>query len=181
MFVMIPKNASRSMALAIQSMGLPCIVVEGQHRPFIPFATKFRASYSKYKGFKRLAVVRNPYDRMVSLYHWRGNQEKDFNDWLCEDKMNMNPKDMVGWPFEINLTKMPQILWFNGFKFDTIRFENLLIDWWHYCDRNGLPKIKPDHHHKTDREPYQNYYNRKGKDWIERYFADDLRRFGYDF
>ena len=128
----------------------------------------------------KFAVVRNPWDRMVSLYSFlreRGHIQMHigFRFWLLA-----KPK----LPSRSRKKSVPQSRWFfDGDRqiVDSVfRFENL----------DELRKALSGHlvqpiifysYKKTDHGDYREYYDAKTRAWVNTVYEEDIERFGYVF
>lgn len=135
------------------------------------------------------AFIRNPYDRVVSHYHYRvqTNQTNlavesiDFNKWV---KLAYGEKDREY--YNNPLMFMPCLDWIADENqkiliSKTCRFEKLHRDFYYVCSRIGIKPIKLLHLKKSSRDDYQRYYNDESIEIISSHFAKDLERFGYGF
>lgn len=123
--------------------------------------------------------VRNPWDMLVSKYHFRKKQKMDefkqkqllFAEWLD-----------FALTCSYHLTK--QYLWIktNGqIELDFIgRFENLRNDFQFVSQKVGLNKELP-HVNKTRHDHYSMYYTSKMVDKVRKECCEDIRLFGYEF
>lgn len=144
----------------------------------------------KFEKFFKFCFVRNPWDRMVSLYHYaretgirrtkeRGLKlnafqqnvvENSFSDWILTGKLGP-----------------PQTSWFLSAR------GQLLVDFIGRLERidEDLQKLSKildidfsTNLHKantTKRESYQNYYNDTTRQIIAEKFAKEIELFGYEF
>jgi hypothetical protein len=142
------------------------------------------------------AFVRNPWDKVVSHYHYRrrtgriykrsydgsgrGDPEIGFRDWVeraygAHDPMYYNHPQ----PF------MAQTLWINDEEDRCLvsfvgRFERLADDFQQVCRELGvkasLPHVKPSPH-----AHYRELYDDATRDIVARRFASDIDTFGYTF
>lgn len=155
--------------------------------------------------YRSVAVIRNPWDRMVSFYEFSKYCEKnefgknggailmgepskqmDFNEWMLHahkyywitttyDKFNS-----VRQPFWFTpLT--PQTIWLPQDPDILIRYEKL---------GEGYQKLhnimqtdaKIPHIFKTEKHgSYREYYNDQSRELVAKYFALDIDRWGYTF
>jgi len=136
------------------------------------------------------AVVRNPWDRVVSQYHYRlqmakasGRREtRSFPEWVraCfgdpeeRGRMSGNP-----------IFYQPQTAWLQDkdgrIIVDRIlKFETLAYDFAELCRELGLHCRLP-HLKASRRGPYQQYYDRETIALVARWFADDIAMFGYTY
>jgi hypothetical protein len=133
-------------------------------------------------------IVRNPWDRVVSQYHYRMRVGKNdlasrkvaFGDWVRLVFRELDPRYrneplmfVPQWDWTVDGGGKP-LLDFVG------RFENLEGDFAHICSRIGrnveLPHVNP-----TRRGPYREYYDPETEELVRNAFAVDLERFDYSF
>ena len=145
-------------------------------------------------GFS-FSFVRNPWDRVVSLYHWRvkTNQTQlaerpvPFSDWVVRSFGEQNPAY-----YDKPRMFMQQIDWLTDFEpgrrgeilVDFVgRYENLELHYDHIISASKsnqakpLPHMKPSERNKN----YVPYYAPQTAEIIADWFADDIREFGYVF
>lgn len=157
------------------------------------------------------AVIRNPFDRVVSEYFYRrrrydsgdrnahlANLEKSFEDWTLSTFREGEFRtraffEKTGVPFNENnmigdrlLWFLPQVLWLGDdqgrpLALDVLRFENLESDWAAFARKYGIPGTLR-RLNASAREPgYRNYYSDETRDLIADYYQQDLEAFGYSF
>ncbi len=132
------------------------------------------------------AIVRNPWDKVVSQYHYRQQIERlgenggDFKLWLKSTYR-------VPYPGKGKVPKMlwPQSDWITD-KDGVIlcnfvgRFESLPSDFTEICGRirrnATLPHIKGSKH-----LGYRDYYDEQGIEIVRKRYAKDIQNFGYEF
>lgn len=145
----------------------------------------------------KFCVVRNPWERMVSLFEHRlrkidrltngvpRNSPEDkallrrgFDAWLLNTK---NVSDSV-------LTRMPQLRWIQdaqgmGVCDTIIRIENYDDEIATVCERVGLPKIDLPRRNTSGKDPhsYRDYFSPESREFISEHFAEDIREFGFVF
>ncbi|MCG3119056.1 MAG: hypothetical protein ALAOOOJD_01384 [bacterium] len=141
-----------------------------------------------WKKLFSFAIVRNPWDRVVSHYHYRvmtnqtalGTKAVDFNEWVklaygdnAPEYYNKPKMFMPQWHWLID-ENGKQAVNFIG------RFENLQADFAKIClllNREAeLPHLK-----KSDRGDYRQYYNDASLAIVGRWFQTDIEKFGYQF
>lgn len=155
----------------------------------------------RFEKYFKFAFVRNPWDRVVSLYlnkisnplggksiSHRGEELFYKYRWW---KKSMSFKDFV-----IAISKTPDIyseLHFksqHNFIYDKKgnlladfigRFENLDKDFDHVCRKINIPKVNIPHDNSTTRNHYSTYYNKETKKLIAERYKKDIRLFGYVF
>jgi hypothetical protein len=119
----------------------------------------------------KFACVRNPWDRLVSLYFspHKGNVEFDRKKFL--DIVKNTKKGMQS----VYVTE--------GGRLATdylIRFENLASDFARVCDRLGIEAELP-HVNKSKHLQYREYYDNKTRNLVYKLYRDDIELFGYEF
>jgi hypothetical protein len=203
----IPKTAGTSIAGALIAQGfveLPFVEkyslvnvnckLRGIHRPSKHAKArdiKLAIGNKNWEKYFTFAIVRNPWDLMVSSYNWwlqKGNQwEKMRQDVDAIRKMNFSEfiqsrygSQMINeqygclkdWICDANGMIMVD---FVG------KFENLADDWAFICKQLGLEQSDLPHANKTKRSAYREYYDCQSKEIIERRFAWAIQKFGYEF
>lgn len=142
-----------------------------------------------YNNYKKIAVVRNPWDRIVSLYFspHAGRTKFDQNEFIKVIK------SCHTLPFYLNLISPVEHLFsklgfFKGIKYDLcdqidyfLRFENLNSDYEKLCNEIGIDYIPLVVRNKSKRLPYQDYYTPKTMDLVKRKFKCEIDTFGYEF
>ncbi len=134
------------------------------------------------------AFVRNPWDRVVSQFHYRRerdltglrSQEVEFREWIGLVFADRNP---------LYLDKarmfMPQVEWIadgqGNIMVDYVgRFERLEEDFGEVCRRIGREAVLP-HVKASTRSHYREYFDDATADLVGRWYAADVERFGYCF
>ena len=137
---------------------------------------EYRAALGE-KEFRRLykfAVVRNPWDRMVSYYFSPSRQvegwdPKAFKKLILRtlsvaDHLRLgSEKD----PFA-NMDRM-------------MRFESLADDFRLVCSELDIPPALLPEYNRSSREHYWRYYDDELKTLVRKRFAPEIERFGYRF
>ena len=205
-FIHIPRTGGSSFSEYIRNYCTARKNLGKEHGEFIEFShaplwqaqrTYFRNRDDWDKYFK-FAIVRNPYDRLVSLFcHLvgRGNTRwgGEFKNMMMEldidstwaEYQRFRYGQAVFWPAKMYLCHYDTPMYD-----DTIEFTNVQSATVDFASRFGLkiPLIdydsKPDrypHVNRSDRKPYQDYYDSFSKSVIEKRFGWELERFGYKF
>ena len=133
----------------------------------------------------KFSVVRNPWDRAISFWHWRDREKT--NDWLQYLNEDVkHPKSFL-WTFThmpvLSITKQLQI----NKKFDIdylIPYENLSVGYKEVCDRLNikpidLPRAKSGY--RDPKIPYHRFYTTTTKNIIDEIYKDDIDNFEYKF
>ena len=134
------------------------------------------------------AVVRNPWDKVVSHYHYRvltnqtglGANTIGFNQWV---KRTYGEQD----PTFYNNPKMfmPNIGWIadeqnNILVNKVIRFENLDTEFDEVCGELRL-SVELPHVKKSKHNHYSRYYDQDTIQIVSEWFKSDIDAFGYQF
>ena len=194
LFIHVPKAAGRSLSTRLGgvSKSLPA------HAPlwWIPPETR--------QGRFTFGFVRNPWDRMVSLYSFQSTKairpgetaeyqahirSIGFAKWLMEDQMLM-PQD-TNWQSDdlAPMQRRSQLWWVNGCDF-VGRVETLDEDFASITPRLTLPRTWRDiigvaprikHRNRSVRADYRGYYDSATSKFVELHFAPEIERFGYRF
>ena len=138
---------------------------------------------SSWQDYYSCAVVRNPYDRLVSLFHdFKSNRgfikAGSFDDFVL-NKLKQN------WIHDIHFK--PQIEFVTDrdgtlIIDDVFRFEDGVQEIFSYlCGRLSLPLGKVGHARKGKRDEFTKYYsNKKVIDIVNSVYEKDFELFGYD-
>ena len=167
-FIHIPKNAGTSIEEYFMLRRTQLAIQHGRHDTIKQIKSKYPGIYDSYKKF---AVVRNPYDRMVSWYSFlKGNSSKEvvpFNEWIKDHSKLWHiddPKYFVG----------PQYVWINE-TVSILKYENLKEDLNNFFNKEiDLPIIN-----KSKRKDYLSYYNEESLDIVYNKHKEDFKRFNY--
>ena len=157
------------------------------------------------------AVIRNPFDRVVSEYFYRkrrydagdrnahlSNLDKSFEDWTLAtfrdgelrarpffevEGIAFNERNMIG---DRLIWFLPQMDWLSDGQGrllvrDLLRFENLEWDWGHFAEKYALPVRLPRRNASKRRRSYRPYYSTETRNLVGDYYREDLEAFGYDF
>lgn len=149
----------------------------------------------KWNAAYKFAVVRNPWDKMVSHYKHNiktkpstmriggvtSREMISFNDWLACTLGPVKNRKYYNRPQHF----LPQVEWLKDnhgeIKFDKIiRFESLASDYLQVADVLGL-KVELPHLNSTERTSYRKFYTPETRKLVENWFKDDIELFGYQF
>lgn len=133
-------------------------------------------------------VIRNPWDKVVSHYHYRvmtnrtglGERPIDFSEWVRRAYRDRESEYLDDPRFF-----MPQLDWITDGEgrilIDFIvRFENLQEDFEVVRQRLKLNQSLP-HKKQSRRGDYRDYYDDESKAIVRDCFSPDIERFGYEF
>lgn len=196
-FIHIPKTAGTSVRSALKTADFPhksegTRWIYHKHTPALTI--KRNISNSIWDSHFKFAFVRNPWDLMVSSYHWwlrkgklfdkstaqkatQVEQCSDFKEFLLSDfgSTHINEfeaKDLSHWLCDEN---GEIIVDFVG------KVENLERDLEYVFNQLGTscPKLKV--RNASQRDIYQKYYDRETKENIENRFKWTIETFNYEF
>lgn len=172
-FVHIPKSGGTSIGTWLEG---PVMIGHPRMEDLLPYKTN-QVTFT---------VVRNPWDRAVSAYHYLFCTEKEttFQSYIDKGKPTFEE-------FIKNLgTVTTQEVWFNGLntQCDWIRggvdhilkFENLEEDFKIIQNITGNFKPLP-HLNKSNHKNYREYFTPETRDIIAQVFKEDIERFNYVF
>jgi hypothetical protein len=139
-----------------------------------------------WQRYFKFAFVRNPWDWMVSTYHYhlqsfvlrearpdiylRAAQYKDFRAWVrATIRARECPADFLS--DEIGVVQMD----FIG------RFEHFQQDFDRVCDHVGLPRMLLPMENRSEHDHYSCYYDDETREIVRRHFYRSVSMFGYRF
>ena len=154
-----------------------------------PLCKMYRNLFFPLEEYFQFTFVRNPFDRILSLFFYLVKDEKrvdaDFSSFV---------KNQVCW--KMNESKnvisrsgkrrhyCPQIMWFENYKKDNFyigRFENFQEDFNIVCDKIGIPQQILPHENKTKHKHYTEYYDDETRQIVAEKYAKDIEYFNYEF
>ena len=174
-FIHIPKNAGTSIRNSFELEGYDQKVAKKRY-PHDP-SSKIRkyCGEESWNTFFKFAIVRNPYDRLVSYYHFhkspqynypaRANTFK-FNEWI-DRGLDSNMRKTQTWYLDENIDYIG-------------RYENLHLDWEIICDNIGIEPYKLPNYNVSNHKEWEMYYNKDTKKVVNKIFQDDFEQFRYD-
>ncbi len=178
-FIHINKTGGSSIEHALR---VPLI-----HEP----ATIFREKIGVDRWQRRFsfAIVRNPWDRTVSHYHYRQMTDQtglrdgalSFSDWVKKVYVEQSPEYVD--EEKMFLTQTDWVTDEEGrIMVDYIgRFEQLDEAWSEICRRLNRSDTALPHVKKSSRQNYRDYYDQDTRDIVGNFFKVDVENFGYSF
>ena len=134
------------------------------------------------------AFVRNPWDRVVSQYHWRKRSDQTdlktspipFRTWVSEVFRDRSPRY-----YDDPKMFMPQLDWISDPAGKVLvdfvgRFEKLPEDFRIVCDLVDV-RVRLPHLNKADRRAYREYFDRQSARVVEDWYRKDVEHFHYSF
>lgn len=126
----------------------------------------------------KFTIVRNPYDRLVSAWHWRrdivGDVTSSFRDFAISRPYEWSTQYFLGnehMTFTESLSRLDCI----------VRFECLAHEMKEISHRIGLDFKNYPHANKSNRRDYRAYYDTELVDAIARKYATEINYFGFRF
>lgn len=143
----------------------------------------FQCSWSSFYSF---AFVRNPWDRIVSLYEYQ--RTHTYGIFINFDQTHIMARNYTfsEW-MDINIKMkksryfgIPQSKWVDGVT-DIYRFEDFTESCKHLCEIIGV-EHQAFHENKTLRKHYKEYFSKQLHiDFVAELDSFVVNRFGYDF
>jgi len=136
---------------------------------------------SDFKKMFRFAFVRNPWDRIVSLYHWGVQmqpswKQQNFRDWLKTYYLAGWSDLPIGWGLQCSFLQVGNVL---GATY-VGRFETIEQDFRTVCAVIGVEATLP-RKWATEHRSYREYYDRTSQEAIGTVCEEDIDRFSYVF
>lgn len=193
-FIHIPKCAGTSIHVALKTI---------HDRLSLPLDERKYHKHSKASDVRKtlgsawdkcftFSFVRNPWDLMVSSYHWWLNVASQFSplvehatkvkalpDFAAfirspygSDMINEQPgHDLLDW-----ISADDKII------VDLVgRYETLDDDWGRVCEALKVEPVALTRENRVDREDYRSFYNDETRQLVAKRFARSIQRFDYEF
>lgn len=195
-FVEVPKTASTSIRSVIGNPSKPHLNIVQIREKFISSQLEtlndnmnlskedaLTQALNKFNSYFKFGFVRNPWDRVVSLYNRKeGMQLSDkmsfeqFVEWI------QNSSDTCIHPKE----HKNQLDWFIDEKGEVIvdyigKFEDLENGWQYICQKIKVNEKLPHSNKNPTKKNYKNYYNSRTRKIVEQKFRTDIEYFDYTF
>ena len=198
-FVHIPKTGGTALSLALEDRAMADDILIGD----TPKAVKRRAKAKKWAGDRKLrkhstlaeldglvatedyfvvSLVRNPWDRMVSYYHWLKEQSFDHRAVVLAKSHDFSgflnhPETAVAQTAESYTGYVAGRAAVSCF----VRLESLAEDIKPFEDHLGF-KLEIPHVNKSNRKSdWRGYYSEADADLVGRMYISDIAKFGYKF
>ena len=146
-----------------------------------PLEEKFE--YNIFDNFYKFAVIRNPFDLIVSDYFWRKNsnfmKEKSFDEIIQELKDNKYQTYSL-----LNLNKLMDMKQENILCDYIIKYENLNEELLKVFNKLKIPfngKLEIFKKRFDRDRDYQKFYNESSKKLVENVFFKEINMFNYNF
>jgi len=165
-FVHIPKTAGTSI-----NSYFPCerLKQPKKHASIKEIKDDFPLEYETYKKF---AIVRNPYDRILSYFFYL----KKHNNYYVR---NINFKQWLNYLFKlkekIHIGAKPQHYWVDS-TVNILKFENLKKEINTFFEK----EIKLLHINKSNHHNFLEYYDKESLNKVYNMFKKDFNKFNYN-
>lgn len=182
-FFLVAKAANTSIKIALaEYLGLSTNNIHRQHERISA------CDAVNLKDFLKIAVVRNPWDRVVSVYYQKiiGNGASSLHKLGFHPSMTFKEfvKKVCGAPGVTEAHIRPQTMqMFCGDRFVPdfiIRMENLKRGW-RYVQKiiPGIPDLEVCN--RCEHPPYRECYTEETRRLVEDFYANDIEILGYEF
>ncbi|WP_319530304.1 sulfotransferase family 2 domain-containing protein [uncultured Cohaesibacter sp.] len=212
-FIHLPKTGGEAIATALTSIGEEnknqILLPEEMKLPKHQTLSEFQNSHNPKGKWVALAVVRNPYDRLVSFYYhlkrWQYDPRYnnslprpqiaaafasyyDFKDWcsfvLKPDFPSLEASRKVA-PIDHFKPMNDYLIAKDSFKtqLEIIRFENLEADFGEFCNKFDIkahPLVKVNASRREPQESFMSMYDDATLELVSSHYRVDFDRFGYD-
>ena len=166
---------------------------QGKHHTFKWYKRAARKKIG-FENYFKFTVVRNPWDRFLSLYKYRVKRGHPsfrrgvipFKKW-GKKIYNGCPNFCKGFTLrEPKLYVKPQLNWITDANGNMVvdficRFENFQEDFNAVCNKIGIPERTLPHVNKSKHKHYTEYYDDETREIVAEKYKKDIEYFGYEF
>lgn len=202
-FIHVPKTAGSSIEAVLQKEA-DCKKIEESFEdvslktcPFCPprWCVKHKPFYllnEEIKKYYSFGFVRNPWDLMVSSFHWWLKSKHP--GWVRHGMQNLLKEvnfgnfirsDMKHYLNQMDHKNYGQLFWLQDAgcaEVDFVgRFENIQEDFNTVCDEIGIEQQTLPHKNKSKHKHYTEYYDDETRQIVAEKYAKDIEYFGYKF
>lgn len=133
-------------------------------------------------SYFKFAFVRNPWDLMVSYYHYIKSRENHHRSRQVNALKSF--KDYIYYEIDRGKVSQSRLIYDanDNLQMNYVgRFENLEENFQEICLRVGLPHVRLEHQNKSARRSYQEYYDLETRDLVAKHWEKDIDLFKYSF
>ena len=173
-FIHIPKNAGTSIRNSFQIEGYDKKVVNKPYPHNSCSEIKTYCGDLTWETFYKFAVIRNPYERMVSYYHFHKSPQYrfaalanryTFSDWLVKGLDNNLKKTQSDY-LDIKINQIGRV-------------ETLQEDFDLFCDLIRIPSYTLPKYNVSKHEHWETYYSDEDRKIVYEIYQEDFDRFGF--
>jgi chondroitin 4-sulfotransferase 11 len=141
----------------------------------------------QFRTYFKFAFVRNPWDWLVSRYHWTKDHQRlfdySFDEFLRRLEKRTRLSEAALWLEDEALKPQLDRMTIGGaIATDFVgRFENLQSDFDLVCSRLRIEPRTLQQVNKTNHARYADYYSHENRKVVEQLYATDIATFGYRF
>ena len=199
LFIWIPKTAGTSIFSSLEKQGMgklktPELYKKFDNKGMVTFGhvkhlfllKNAYISQEYVKNAYKFAFVRNPWDRLASLFFYYKKEKIIIpQDMTFERFCYLVYESKIPPVGEYNRRGLSQcnqqIDWLDGGDIDFIgKYENLQNDFNIVCEQISIPKYKLGHMNKTG-QSYKQHYTSSLIKLVGDIYKDDINKFNYDF
>ncbi len=186
-FVHIPKNAGNTIRPFCKKNGIK-VITHNIRRRNKRLLTDYRAK----KKLHAFCISRNPYDRVVSAYHYLRYKSRHKKD-LTDNERFLLPfsgfldfvKNGLHEAAENQLHFFPQVFWIYNQHGEpevetTLRMENLEKDFNAFCEKMEMNPIRLRKTNTSTRQSWKKYYDEETKRIVADIYHLDFEFFNYN-
>jgi hypothetical protein len=177
-FIWIPKTGGSSIRHKLSEYGM--VSDKYSMKRCAPLMTFGHQTPVDAMGFT-FCIVRNPYDRAVSLY-WHYRKRKRYRHSFLHFLQTLQRGiDPVGrWNVSGMSQANPQVAWMQSGIDYVGRFENIQGSYDVICQRLGVPCADMPHKNDGKHAAWQTFYRPEAARLVEHIYHDDFVEFGYE-
>ena len=198
--IRIPKTGSTSITKALEKYFDECGVGDRNspyfyHQPASNLKDHFESENWNWDEYFKFTFVRNPWDRLVSMFFYQHTRYKilckkklEDTDPFTKKMVQFKSVESLVYSLATNSTVCPSSPYEHWFLTDGKmgldfigKTENLQGDFNTICDKIGIPRQELPHKNKSKHKSYTEYYDDETKSIVAEKYAKDIEYFGYKF